>query len=97
MHHRFHLTGLHDPVEEDAIADIADDQLRLRRHGPVEPGGQIVEHDDPLAALDQLPHHLAADIAGAPGDQYAHTLTPHLRSLDGPLTRDSKELVRMSN
>ena len=39
-----------------------------------------------LAAIDKLADHVAADIAGATGDEYAHdTVTPHLRPLNGPL------------
>ena len=36
------------------------------------PVDEIVENDDPLAGIDQIPDHVAADIAGAAGDQYAH-------------------------
>ena len=54
MHDGVDLALLHQPVEQHAIADVADDKLRLRRHRPVESGRQIVEHDHPLAALDKL-------------------------------------------
>ena len=72
MHHRLDLAALHQPVEEHAVADIADDELGLARHRPVEAGRQIVEHDDALAAIDELQDHVAADIAAAAGDQNAH-------------------------
>ena len=48
---------------------IALDEPRLGRDRPVEAGRQIVEHDDVLAGIDELPDHVAADIAGAAGDQ----------------------------
>ena len=71
----------HQAVEQDAVADIADDQLGLRRHRPIEAGGQVVENDDPLAASDQLQNHMAADKAGAAGDQNAHAAQPRIRGL----------------
>ena len=41
---------------------------------PVEAGREIVEHDDPLAGVEQRMDHVAADIAGAAGDQDRHAL-----------------------
>ena len=35
-------------------------------------GRQIVEHDHALAGIDELVDHVAADIAGAAGDQDCH-------------------------
>ena len=43
---------------------------------PVEAGRQIVEHDDALAGVDQRVDHVAADIAGAAGDQDRHEPRP---------------------
>ena len=57
------------------VAEVALDQRRLRRDRPGEAGRQVVEDDDPLAGIDQLPDHVAADIAGAAGDQDAHAGT----------------------
>ena len=42
------------------------------RDRPAEAGREIVEDDDLLAGVEQLPDHVAADIAGAAGDQNAH-------------------------
>ena len=35
------------------VADVADERAAPRRHGPVEAGRQIVEHDDLLAGVEQ--------------------------------------------
>ena len=86
VHHRLDAAAAQEPVEQHAIADVADDELGLRRHRPVEAAGQVVENDYLLAAADEFPHHVAADIAGAAGHEYAHTLSPASRSLDGPLS-----------
>ena len=50
-----------------------------------EAGRQIVEHDHALAGVDQRVHHVAADIAGAAGDQDRHgkSLSP-LAALNSP-------------
>ena len=54
------------------IAAVADDERHARRHRPVEAGRQIVEHHHALAGIDQRVNHVAADIAGAAGDQDRH-------------------------
>ena len=70
------------PLEIERPWDAyADDQLGLRGNGPVEAAGQVVENDYPLAASDQLPHHVAADEAAASGDQYTHAAQPRIRDL----------------
>ena len=58
------------------IADVADHELGARRHRPVEAGGEIVEHDHALAGVDQRVDHVAADVAGAAGDQDRHAINP---------------------
>ena len=58
--------------DQVCVADVADDELCRRRHRPAESGRQIVEHHDLLAGVEQLKNHVAADIAGAASDQYAH-------------------------
>src|SRR5450432_2820241 len=54
------------------IPAIADDKRRALRNGPIEPGRQIVEHDDALAGVGEGMRHVAADVAGAAGDQNGH-------------------------
>ena len=73
-----------DGAHEILVADIADDQRRLRRHRPAEAGRQIVEDDDALAGVDEFENHMAADIAGAAGDQDAHCATSLLDSIVFP-------------
>ena len=55
-------------ADELAVADLADDQRGIERR-LAEARGQVVEHDDPLAAFAQLQDHVAADVAGAAGDE----------------------------
>src|SRR6185437_2260135 len=53
---------------ELAVADIADHELRAD-HGFAKTGAEFIENHDALASLDQLQHHVAADVARATGDQ----------------------------
>ena len=56
------------PRDQHMISDIADHQFagghRLAKALP-----QVIEDDDLLAGLAQLPDHVAADVAGPAGDQ----------------------------
>ena len=54
------------------IAGLADDERNRLGHGPVEAGRKIVQHDDGFAGIDERMNHVAADIAGAAGDQDRH-------------------------
>ncbi len=67
--------------DQRLVADVALDETRPVRHRPAEPGRQIVEHHDLLAGVEQLEHHVAADIAGAAGDQNAHEQSYHVAGL----------------
>ena len=60
------------PANEFFVADIAIVEPRFWRDRPLETGGQVVEDNHVLAGVDQPPDHVAADIAGAAGDQNAH-------------------------
>ena len=62
--------------DQRLVADVADDRAWRPAHRPVEAGGQVVEHDHALAGVDQRVHHVAADIAGAAGDQDGHAKSP---------------------
>ena len=81
MHDGVDVAALHQPVEKHAVADVADDELGRGRDRPVEAGRQIVEHDDTLAAIDKLADHVAADKAGATGDENAHDTEPRTSGL----------------
>ena len=62
----------HQCAHEPLITDVPDDQGRVPRHGPIETGGEIVKHHDPLAGIEQRVNHMASDIPGAAGDQDRH-------------------------
>ncbi len=53
-------------------AQVTADEDGAGRDGVGVPGGQVVEHDDLVAGLDQLGSDNAADIPGAPGDEQLH-------------------------
>jgi ribonuclease PH len=55
---------------------FADNERRARRHRPVEAGGQIIEHHGLLSGLEEGVNHVAADVAGAAGDQDRHVANP---------------------
>ncbi len=55
-------------AHQRGVADVAYDQRHVA-HGLPEPGGQVVDDDDRLAALAQLLYRVAADIARAASDQ----------------------------
>ncbi len=59
-----------------AVAGRAGDEGHLAGHQEAKPGRQIVEHDHRLAGVDELVHHVAADIAGPAGDQDGHDPNP---------------------
>ena len=58
------------------VAEIADDQFGLRRHGGAPPGREIVEHDHVFAGVDQFMGHMGPDIAGAAGHEDGHVSPP---------------------
>ena len=68
VHDRIDLVLRQQPRHQRMIADIADDEFAGGDRLP-EALAEIVEDDDLLAGLAQLPHHVAADVAGAAGDQ----------------------------
>ena len=45
------------------VADLADHQF-ARGHRLPEALAEVIQDDDPLAGLAQLPHDVAADVAG---------------------------------
>ena len=56
-----------EPRDQRIVADIADDQF-ARGDGLAKSLAQIVEDDDPLARLAELPNDMTADVSGAAGD-----------------------------
>ena len=67
---------LDDGRDQRLVAGLADDQRHALGDRPVEAGREIVEHDDALARRDQRIDHVAADVAGAAGDQDRHEIRP---------------------
>ena len=58
------------------VGDVALDQDGARLEGPGEvlalPAGEVVDHEDLVAAGDQRVHHVRADEPGAACDQRSH-------------------------
>ncbi len=76
MDHLGDVVVLHQLADGGLIAGVADDQRDAFRHRPFEPGGEVVEHDDALARVDQRVDHMAADIAGPARHQNCHVGCP---------------------
>ena len=74
MRDRVDRVLLDQTSHQAGVAAVAYDELRAFGHGPCEARRQIVEHDDCLASVQEPERHVAADIAGAAGHQYAHAL-----------------------
>ena len=70
---------LDETLDQRLIAAVADDERHARGNGPVESGGKVVEHDDALAGIDEVEHHVATDIAGSAGDEDRHAVTRFLK------------------
>ncbi len=64
-----------------AVAGAAGDERDLAGDEEAKSGRQVVEHDHRLAGVDQLMHHVAADIAGPARDQDRHDPTAPCRIL----------------
>jgi len=62
--------------DQRLVADIADDQLHPLGQRLGKSGREIVEHQHPLAGIDEIVHRMAADIARAARDQDGHGVCP---------------------
>ena len=51
------------------VVDVAFVERHALGHGEAEAGGQVVDHRDRPAGVAQREHRVAADIAGAAGDE----------------------------
>ena len=76
MDDRFDVVVLDQLGDQRLVADVADDRQHPRGQGRGEAGGQVVEHDDALAGIDQRVHGMASDITCAAGDQHGHGFLP---------------------
>src|SRR3954454_4181027 len=54
------------------VAEIAEDQRHVVRHGGAEAGREIVKHDHLLAGGEKFEHRVAADGTGAARDENGH-------------------------
>ncbi len=61
-----------DICDEFRITGLADDQRHALGNRPIKTGGKIVEYGHALTRIAQRVDHMAADIAGAAGDQNRH-------------------------
>ncbi len=72
MNDRVHFVVADQPLHQRLISSFTDHEGRAFRNGPTKAGGEIIEHYDAFTGVDQFMNHLAADIAGAAGDQECH-------------------------
>ena len=68
VQHAFDLARAQQHRDHVAVGRVADHEVAVQ-HGRAEAGREVVEHDDVLAALTELANHVAADVAGAAGDE----------------------------
>ena len=76
MDDRLDVVVLDQLGDQRLVADVADDRQHRRGQRGGKSGGQVVEHDDALAGIDQRVHGMASDIACAAGDQHGHGFLP---------------------
>jgi hypothetical protein len=79
VHDRVDVVLREDARHEVAITGVADDELAVR-HRLAKAGGQVVERHDALAGRAELAHDVAADVAGAAGDENSvcHAWSPRV-------------------
>ena len=77
-------TGCQRLLDLVGIAQVPDDQLRLRRNGLAMAAFEVVQHDNLVAIRDQHTRDDRADVAGAAGDKELHCareVRTHLESI----------------
>ena len=67
VHDRVHPVIHQQPRHQCLVPDIADDEF-ARGHRLPETTAEVIEDDHLFGGLAQLPHHVAADVAGTAGD-----------------------------
>ena len=70
MDDRADLLLLDQPGDQRLVADVALDEAAASGHRPAEAGGEVVDHHHLPARVEQRQHGMAADIAGAAGDEH---------------------------
>ena len=68
MHDRLDTVLGEEPGHQGVIADVPDDEF-ARGHGLAKAAAEVIQHDDALCGCPQLLYNMAADIAGAAGDE----------------------------
>jgi hypothetical protein len=63
------------PGQQILVAHVADGERHAFGYGPAEPGREVIEHDHALAGIDELEHHVAADVTGSARDQHCHCVS----------------------
>src|SRR5271168_3514465 len=58
--------------DQRLVARLADDEWYALGDRPPKAGREIIKHHDLLVGIDELVHHVAANIAGSAGDQDCH-------------------------
>ena len=69
MHDRLRALFAEDPRQQVGVLDVAFVERDSIGHGKAKAGGQVVDHRDGPAAVGQRKDGVAADIAGAAGDE----------------------------
>ena len=72
MHDRIDAVALNDGFDQRFVADIAFDQRHEGGNKACKTGRQIIEHHEVFADLQQIKHHMAANIAGTAGHENGH-------------------------
>jgi hypothetical protein len=54
------------------VAGVADDERHALGNGPVEAGGEIVQHHHALPRVSEGMDHVASDVSGAAGNEDRH-------------------------
>ena len=72
MDYRIDCVFADDRGDELDVTNIADDERRFRRDSPLEAGRKPIEDNDVFARVQQLPDHMAANIARTTRHQHRH-------------------------
>jgi hypothetical protein len=85
------MTRLLDDGRYQILVPLADDEGDARGDRPIEAGRKIVKNDDALAGREERVDHVAADVAGAAGDQDRHVWLFDILALNGEDLRNTAE------
>ena len=83
MHHRTRPLLGEDAGKQGRVLDVSLVERHLIGNGEAKAGGQVVDHRDGPAAVEQRQHRVAADIAGAAGHEHGNRFE-HCGGATGP-------------